>query len=143
MPSSSSNFLLVYLYLALTFGIIGLVDNIFTFLDFMPQMYVLAVLAATVFFFIFNIITIPIFMHQRVPRVAFVLPVYHVLSFIVFFGAGVALFVFELTGEKLWVWGMIGLGFIASLFEIIFSLYLLRKFSFTKAVLQPSGQTQH
>ncbi|MBI2146248.1 hypothetical protein HYU22_02830 [Candidatus Woesearchaeota archaeon] len=142
MPSSST-FLRVYLYLTLIFGIIGLVDNIFTFLNFMPPMYVLSILGITVLFFIFNITTIPLFMHQRVPRIAFVLPVYHVLSFLVFFGIGVALFVFELAGEKIWVWGLIGLGFLASLFEIIFSLYLLRKFSFTKAVALPSGQTHH
>ena len=141
--SHSTKFLQVYLYLALAFGLLGLLDSIFTVSNFMPPLYVMSILAVSVLFFIFNIITIPLFMHQRVPRLAFVLPIYHVVSFMLFFGLGVALFVFNMAGKPMWVWAMISVGIMASLFEIIFSLYLLRKLGFRKAVLLPSGQMRH
>ncbi len=118
------NFLRVYLYLAISFGIMGILDEILIYfnLTFHSSIFSLLLIA----FFFFNIISIAFFHHHRIQRIAYVLPIYYLISYLTF-----NIFALILLKYNLFVnWNILLtiIAFLSSIFEIGFSSYLLDKF---------------
>jgi len=121
-------FLKVYLFIALAFGILGLIDSILATIKISSDIYSTILVPLTFLFFLFNIVVIPVFHQHRIERIAYVLPIYHLASYILFFGLGLWLGIAELL-TSFWII-LIIIGSLTSLFEIGFSSYLLKKFGF-------------
>ncbi len=139
-----NHFLRVYLYVALIFGLLGIADNLMAWLTVTaPSLYIYAIVILSLLFFIFNIITIPIFLHQRVPKIALVLPIYHVVTFLLFSSVSIILIILHLVGNQLWTSVILSIGLIASIFEAVFSIYLLQKFGFFSRPAVPSSGHMH
>ena len=125
-----------YLYIALLFGILGLTDTILSvLLSSTNQIYAYIIGAAAFLFFFFNLAAIVIFKYSRAERIAYILPVYHLISYLFFFMVGLVLLLAGQTPEWLRLF-LIILGIIASIFEIGFSFYLLKKLDFYEFPLQ-------
>ena len=120
-------FLKTYLLLALIFGLYGLLDSVLTFFNVLNNIYVYLAFILPFLFFVFSIIAIPIFHHQRLERIVYVLPIYHILSYLIFFAFAFILSFFWLVHGWIWILIII-LGFLTSIFEIWFSYYLLKRF---------------
>ncbi len=131
-----TGFFKTYLYIAIFFGIIGLSDTILSvLLSFTNQIYAYLIGAAAFLFFFFNLAAIAVFKYSRAERIAYILPVYHLVSYLAFFMVGLVLLAVGQTPEWLRLL-LIALGLIASLFEIGFSFYLLKKLDFYEFPLQ-------
>ncbi|MEK6863076.1 MAG: hypothetical protein AABW53_00040 [Nanoarchaeota archaeon] len=131
-----TGFLKTYLYIAIFFGIIGLTDTILSvLLSFTSPIYAYIIGAAAFLFFFFNLAAIAAFKYSRAERIAYILPVYHLVSYLAFFMVGLVLIAVGQTPEWLQliltIWGII-----ASVFEIGFSFYLLKKLDFYEFPLQ-------
>ena len=120
-------FLKTYLLLALIFGLYGLLDSLLIFFDVVTNIYVYIAFTLPLLFFVFSVLAIPIFHYQRLERIVYVLPIYHIISYGVFFAFAFILSFFWLVHGWIWIL-MIILGFLTSIFEIWFSYYLLQKF---------------
>ena len=120
-------FLKFYLIVALILGVLSLSDSIFSALDININVYNLTLLIIGFFFFFFNIIAIPLFHHHHVKKIAYVLPIYHIITYLLFLGLGFYLAALQNVDSLIWN-SLTITGFITSIFEIVFSLYLLRKF---------------
>ena len=113
-----------YFIIALIFGLLGLVDILLSFLHKEPVWYASTISILLFFFFFFNILAIALFHHHHMENIAFVLPVYHLVSYVIFLGIGLWLS----TQETLLSWidpTLLTVGVITSSFEILFSFYLL------------------
>ncbi|MEK6968993.1 MAG: hypothetical protein AABW48_01045 [Nanoarchaeota archaeon] len=132
-------FLQVYLITALIFGFISLADNAFiflsntfnstfAFLDSTNRIYTLVLAILSFLFFFFNLTSLVVFKHQRVEKIAYVLPLYHLLNNVLFVGIGLILNILNTVSNAVWM-GVIIAGIICSLFEIGFSSYLLKRFN--------------
>ena len=117
-------FLRFYLIIALLIGIIGLIDTILTLLNFNNQIYDYIILSITIFFFFFNILTLPIFHYHNVEKMAYILPIYHLSTYILFSLLGIIL---VLSNKNIsWInISLIVISFLAALFEILFSIFLI------------------
>ncbi len=116
-----------YLLLALAFGLFGLLDALLTFFDVVTNVYVYLAFVLPFLFFVFSIVVIPIFHHHRLERIVYVLPIYHIISYGIFFAFAFILSFFWLVYGWIWV-AMLLIGFITSILEIGFSYYLLKRF---------------
>ena len=117
-------FLKYYLFIALGFGLLGLTDTLLTFFDVVNNVYTVMVMNLNVLFFFFNIAAIAIFHHHRVGRIAFILPIYHIATFVVFFGVGLSLAYMGVILQGLWM-VLLGISLVSSLFEILLAFYLM------------------
>lgn len=137
MKQPKKKFLQVYLIIALIFGFISFADNTFiflsntfdgTFLNLNNEIYTLVLAALSFLFFFFNLTSIMVFKHQRVEKIAYVLPLYHLLNNVLFVGIGLILNILNTVSNAVWM-GVIVAGILCSLFEIGFSSYLLKRVS--------------
>jgi len=123
-------FLRWYLLSVLIVGLLGLVDAVLTFLKRNPPLYVKVVTSLLFLFFFFNIFSIAIFRRQRLERMVYVLPLYNIISYILFLSLGVLLTILgTIPAGASFVF--IGLQMASALFEAGFSIYLLRRFDFS------------
>ena len=84
-------------------------------------------------YFFFNIGSIAVFRYHRVERIAYVLPIYHLIAILFFISIGLILMSLGTVSE--WVLGSLRvMGISTSLFEIVFSLYLLNRIGFTREI---------
>lgn len=118
------------MWLALVFGVIGLADGLVSLLNLSLMEYYGWVISVIAFlFFFFNIFALVYFKQERLEKITWVLPIYHIASYILFFGLGIFL---GLAG--LFLGGVVGIlgviGVVTSVLEIIFCVYLLRRFRF-------------
>ncbi|HIG93052.1 MAG: hypothetical protein QT02_C0011G0013 [archaeon GW2011_AR9] len=114
-------FLQVYLLLAIVFGLLGISDASLTYFEMSSTLYSMLIISASILFFLFNVIAIAVFHYHRVDKIAYVLPVYHIVTFVMFAGMS-----FWLTTYNSGLWlGLIIFGFASSLAEILFAVYLL------------------
>ena len=125
MPQKKK-FLKFYLMAALLFGCLGVVDGILPFLLTPPVAYWNGLAILTVLFFLLNLTAFFTFWHQQQRKITYVLPVYHALSFILFFVLNTLLSYNTLSANVLAFFPAIGI--VLSVFEIFFSGYLLRRF---------------
>ncbi|MBU1111971.1 MAG: hypothetical protein ABIG93_02730 [archaeon] len=121
-------FLRVYLIVALMMGILGLLDSILTLAKLNLAYYGETLALIAFLFFWFNLTTLIFFIYQRLEKITYVLPVYHMAIYILFTIIAVILFIRGLT-ENLNLSIMVGAGILAAIFEIGFSVHLLMKFS--------------
>lgn len=127
-------FLKFYLIVALIFGFLSLSDNLLTTLKIDLNIYNLTLLIMGFFFFFFNIAAIPLFHHHHVERIAYVLPIYHIVTYLIFLGLGLYLALLENVDG--WIWtSLLVIGFITSIFEMVFSAYLLKRMFKKKEIL--------
>jgi len=126
-------FLKTYLVVSLIFGMVDLADNILTFLKFNDSWYAVAISIFFFLFFFFNILSLIIFRYHRVPRIAYVLPFYYLVSYVLFILIALSLTLLTVLPPWL-VPATVVLGVITSLFEMGFSIYLLQKIDFAPAL---------
>ncbi|MDP3698931.1 MAG: hypothetical protein Q8R47_05060 [Nanoarchaeota archaeon] len=126
-------FLRTYLYAVMSIALLGLTDAVLHFLKITPILYVKIVPLVLFLFFFFNIFSIAIFRRRQVRKIVYVLPFYHLLSYILFLSLGLYLTV---TGfNPSWLgFALIGIQAASSLFELGFSMYLLMKSEFSPAL---------
>ena len=113
-----------YFIITILFGLLGLIDILLSFLGKEPVWYASTISILLFFFFFFNILAIAFFHHHHMEDIAFVLPVYHLVSYVLFVGIGLWL----VTRETLPLWvdpTLTAVGVITSAFEILFSFYVL------------------
>ena len=122
-----TKFLKVYLISALTLGIFGLLDIILALLNLTNAIYLS--LMAVIFFlwFVINIIALTIFIHNRLSKITYVLPTYYILTFIGLTAFSILMSISTILPMIQNVVTMLLL--VGSLFEIGFSVYLLRSFN--------------
>ena len=134
------SFLRWYLVLALAFGILGLLDSLLTFFDVVNNVYVAVVVLLSAAFFLYNIVVIPVFHAHRVERIAYVLPIYHICTFLLFFGFGFLTKALNILVDWLWM-VVVGAGLLSAVFEVGFALYLMKKLDvFQGQANSPSSQ---
>jgi hypothetical protein len=119
------SFLQIYLWITLFFGFLGLLDNTLNFFN-LNHIFSTFVVIVAFSFFIFNIVALIIFFRSPLKKIYFVLPIYHLLTYIFFVGLGIYLLVSNLTLGWITL-TLIITGIITSIFEIVFSIYLLKK----------------
>ncbi|MEK6899492.1 MAG: hypothetical protein AABX05_00045 [Nanoarchaeota archaeon] len=124
-----SAFLKSYLYIALSFGILGFFDSVLSLLSITSSWYSYALAGLTLLFFLFNITSVIIFSYQGSERAAFVLPIYHLVSYTLFTLLMVLYLFFQITLPL--DTPLLILSFMMSLFEISFSAYLLKRWYFS------------
>jgi len=125
-------FFRTYLYSVIIIGLIGLADAVLTFLRIHLPLYARLVSLLLFLFFFFNIFSMAVFRKTGLPRVAYILPLYYVISYVLFLSLGIYLAITAIIPSWLSL-TLIGIQLASSLFEIVFSLYLLTKFSSDQA----------
>ena len=117
-------FLKVYLYLALIFGVIHFVDSILTWTN-VPNAINWIISILTIFFFIFNFVTISFFHHHNVLNIHHYLPKIYIFNYALMFILSLTFIFTEITpiitGIILFI-----LNLTIALFLIIFSTYLIK-----------------
>lgn len=125
-------FLGLYLIIAVIFGFLGLVDSVLTYFAIAPNYalyYSMAIAVFSFVFFFFNIFSLTVFRHHGVEKIAYVLPAYYLICYVLFFILSFALA--EITVG--WVTNaLIAANSLTSLFEICFGLYLIKKIGYKK-----------
>jgi hypothetical protein len=116
-----------YVLGALFFGVLGLIDTLITYYSTPTLLYLNFISFLFLLFFLANIFFLFYFIHNRLKSIFFILPIYHILLYIILSIIGIVVVFKEITTPS------VALGFsvtagITSIFEIIFSLYLLGKF---------------
>lgn len=125
-----SGFLRFYLYCTIIIGLLGLTDALLTFLKRTPLLYVRIVTLVLFLFVFFNILSIALFRRQNLERIVYVLPIYHIASYVLFLSLGLYLTFTAIIPIGL-SFVLMGLQAVSSLFEFSFSIYLLQKFDFS------------
>lgn len=121
-------FLRIYLYLALAFGILGLLDNLLGLFR-VDNLLTHGVIVLIILFYVFNIQAISFFHHHRVDDLAHALPYFYLITQSIIFIISLILILTETTSS--WIWNsLLVFGIFFSLAVIIVALYLLRKFEF-------------
>ncbi len=126
-------FLKFYLLIALLIGFLGILDNFFALINFTYPIYQYVVIAVLFLFFFFNLSSLFVFRHHGVERIAYVLPIYHLLSYLLFVGVGGVIAYLGTTPES-WKLILLASGFLSSLFEVAFSSYLLYRMDFSPSL---------
>ena len=111
----------IYLYTALIFGIIGLVDSTAAQVLQLPALYFTILSVLLFLFFIVNIAALVLFFNKKLPGLFLILPVYHIIIFLFF------LTISWLIKVEIVLKMSITIGILTSLFETIFSIYLLNR----------------
>ena len=123
-------FLRTYLFSVIIIGLIGLADAMLTYMKIAPPLYVKIVPLLLFLFFFFNIFSIAIFRRHPLERIVYILPIYHIITYIIFLSLGLYLIIRGTIPDWLSL-ALIGMQVVSSLFELSFSLYLLRKSGFS------------
>ncbi len=129
MEKKGRQFLGIYLLLAFVFGVLGLVDSSFSLFNFgSSNIYEFIVLFLGFAFLFFNIFAIIHFINNKLEKITLALPIYHILSYgiLLFFGFVIGLY--GLSNGMLFSLSLVGM--LTSGFEIVFSIYLLKRFEF-------------
>ena len=127
LMENKKRFLQVYLIIALLFGILGVIDASLNFFGSYSPMYGLIIAGFAFVFFIYNLFVLVHFMQDKLEKITLVLPIYYLVSYFVFFMLGLILVITGVLGGMV-LWGLNIIGLLASLFEIVFAGYLLRRF---------------
>lgn len=116
------NFLLVYLSLALLLGFVGIVSDLIGLLGKVSNIHFYIMGNLVLLFFLFNVVAIPVFHHLKLERIVYVLPIYYLVSYVLFFILGLVL---TITEAMIGIFTIISI--LTSVFEIGFSIYLIKK----------------
>ena len=135
-------FLLTYLVLAIFVGVLSLVDSILAFLEITSNIFLIFLSIILIMFFFLSIVAIALFHHHRIERLAYVLPVYYIISYLVFFGIGALITLKQIDSSAVFI-SLTIIGLLASFFEIGFSIHVIRKLELIKAVESTTIHTHH
>jgi len=122
-------FLGIYLLITIAFGILGLIDVVMFLLKYQPTVYSFITAVLSLSFFILSAVALFVFWHHRVRKIVYVLPIYQVMGYILFSIAGIYLFD---NPQEMTILLFAAFQIVASIFEIGFSMYLLRKMATTE-----------
>ncbi|MEK6940242.1 MAG: hypothetical protein AABX31_05960 [Nanoarchaeota archaeon] len=123
---SGHGFLRKYLYIVIIIALIGISDAMLTFLKVSFPLYARIIPLVLFLFFFFNIFAIAIFRRHQVGKIVYVLPIYYIISYLLFLSLGLYLVVRGIIPTWL-SYTLIGIQAAFSLFELSFSVYLLMK----------------
>ena len=129
MVEKKLKFLRIYLILTLVFGVIGLSDSILSLLKISSLTYSIILGTLAFVFFFFNIFALVHIMQEKLEKITWVLPTYHILTTILFTILGIILSLAGLLNQ-IAIFLLIIIGLLSSIFEIGFSVYLLKRFKF-------------
>src|SRR3989344_5428377 len=115
-------FLHTYLYVVIILALVGIADAALTFIRITPLLYVRIIPLLLFLFFFFNIFSIAAFRRHHLPRIVYVLPLYLVISYIIFLSLGLYLTITKFNPNWLSI-VLIGIQGGSSLFELSFSIY--------------------
>ena len=124
--SDRRRFFQIYLIIALGFGGIGLLDSFLQFCVSCQGTYQTEISLISFIFLLLNIIAIPYFWYNKMELMAYLLPVYHISMYSLLSLFGIILAMKSLVQGPT-VTGFIIAGMLASLFEITFTVLLMRK----------------
>jgi len=127
--SGKEKFLGIYLWIALLFGIIGIVDGILNFTELSLRIYSLVMGLLVFVFFFFNLFSWVHFMHDKLEKITWVLPTYHLVSYILFFVLGIFMGLKGLLTENSLNYFVV-ISIVTSVLEISWCVYLLKRFKF-------------
>ena len=127
MIEKKHKFLRIYLIITLAFGVIGISDSLLSLMKTSSTSYTLIVGFLAILFFFFNIFALVHIMQEKLEKITWVLPLYHLLTAVLITTLGVFLSLKGLlTANVIFSLGIIGI--LTSGFEVLFSLYLLKRF---------------
>lgn len=117
----------IYLIVVFIFGILGLIDSFISVTTPTSSIYFIILTLVSFLFFFFNIFSLIHFIHDHLEKITWVLPIYHLIRWIIFLFLGLILNTFNLmAGNVLLIFSIIGI--LTSLFEILSSIYIFKKF---------------
>lgn len=122
-------FLKGYIFTALGFGVLGLLDSILTYGEIKLPVFSQALMVIAFLFFFFNIAAIVFFKFHEVDRIAFLLPMYHLFTYLALLWVSFGITYFKDIPNDVWL-SILIISTAFSVFEIIFCVYLLRRFEF-------------
>ena len=129
MVEKKFKFLRIYLIVTLAFGVIGLSDSILSLFDISSVVYGILIGLLAFLFFFFNIFALVHLMQDKLEKITWILPIYHLLTAVVLTIIGSMLVLVGLLNSGVILFFGI-LSSITSIFEISFSFYLLKRFKF-------------
>ncbi len=139
MKKIDNGFLKTYYIIALIWSLIGLIDSFFItgrLENFLSNSYIIYSYFLSIFFFaffVFSIIVIFNFRKKKLSKVVYVLPIYHIvfpiLSIFVSIAIGIYIGITGKVDVDLYQSIASPIGIVSSLFELVFSMYILKKFS--------------
>ena len=119
-------FLKAYLSIIILVGLLGLIDASFTYLHFTNRIYETALLIFSVIFFFFNILAIAFFHHHGTEKIVYILPIYHLIAFVVFNAIGLVIITRSWFSPLVFT-STVTIEFLSSLLEITFAAYLVKR----------------
>ena len=125
---SGHGFLRKYLYIVIIIALIGISDAMLTFLKVSFPLYARIIPLVLFLFFFFNIFAIAIFRRHHFERIVYVLPIYHIITYILFLSLGLYLTIRGIVPTWLSL-ALIGMQVVSSFFELSFSIYVLKRFA--------------
>ena len=127
MVEKKLRFLRIYLIITLAFGVIGISDSLLSLFNASSIVYGIIIGLLAFLFFFFNIFALVHFMQDKLEKITWVLPIYHLLTAIFLTIIGVSLALAGLLNSGVvFFFGI--LSSLTSIFEILFSLHLLKRF---------------
>ncbi len=116
-------FLRVYLKIALLYGLFGFIDASLASFTIGNLIYLNVVAGISFVFFLFNIVAFPVFIAHGLTGIVYLFPLYHLLIDLFFVGVTISSSFAPLPAIAI-----LSIGFASSIWEILFSIYLLHKF---------------
>ena len=133
-----SKFFKPYYLLVIVYAIIGLLDSlVFSGMkETFGQVSILWTVLVGIYafaIFVLSIIALVLFIKNKLAKITIVIPIYHLVSAVLIFFYGIIWGVVSAVqgnpiNEQLIPPGLIVIGVVSSLFELIFSIYVLSKF---------------
>jgi len=122
-------FIRIYLIFALIWGSLGVIDSILNLINLNSKYYIIPLSLLGLLFFGFNLFSVYRLRQEDNEPLIWVLPLYYIISYVLFFILGLVLIWANwYTSILVMVITIISLLFSSG--EIIFSLYLLKRFKF-------------
>lgn len=125
------SFLKFYLIITILIASLIFIDSMFNILNIQKDNFSSLIFLFSYFFFFFNILSLFIFILQNLERITYFLPIYQMIIFIFFSISGSYLIIKGLLSPNV-VYTLALMSLITSTFEIVFSIYLIKKFSLYK-----------
>ncbi len=123
----SRGYLQGYILSIVLFALLSLVNDVLLLLEKSISSLATAVAIATIGFFILSLVTLALFVKWQVPRILLVLPLYLIISTILFLAGGIALGLLnQMTATTILAITVISI--LSALFQIGFSIYLIFHF---------------
>jgi hypothetical protein len=138
---NESKFFKIYFILVIIYSIIGLSNSIFSgMIETYGQMPNLLMILASIFsflIFILSIVALVIFIKNKFAKITLVIPIYELVTAILMGIWGVVIGVLSVVqanpiDNQSIPLVMIIVGFLTSLFELVFSAYVLKKYGFNQ-----------